>query len=71
MCLSGPGSQAGPRQSLLLREVTSTTIRHTGAHRYTLPVSVCACLRVSTHRLNIGANNYSVSERMLADHLHM
>lgn len=32
---------------------------------------VCACLRVSMHRLNIGANNYSVSERMLADHLHM
>lgn len=35
MCLSGPGSQAGPHQWLLLREVTSTTIRHIGTHGHT------------------------------------
>lgn len=58
MCLSGPGSQAGPRQWLLLREVTSTTIRHIGAHRHKVAgylsvcVYVCARLCVSTCGLN-------------------
>lgn len=45
MCLSGPGSPAGPHHWLLLREVASTTIRHIGAHTQaqSYPVSVYAC----------------------------
>lgn len=44
MCVSGPGSQAGPHQWLLLREVTSTTIRHTGTHRHKVTRSLSGCL---------------------------